>query len=103
MEGYSKEDELLINKYEFNCVGQGCLEMTNGSQYCAKTYCQTEQMNQESDSDNNDNNDNNDDDSKEMTEIINYCEYVEEQDQSWLDYENKSGYTRPKNWYVAKK
>ena len=83
--------------------------MTNGSQYCAKTYCQTEwiNQNQESDSDNDNNDDDDDDDDdddpKDMTEIINYCEYVEEQDQSWLDYEKKSGYKRPKNWYVAKK
>lgn len=101
MEGYSSsEEEDFLSKYEFNCIGKDCIEMTNGSQYCAKTYCLTERLNEsEGESDTESEEEINDDD----CELYNYCEYVETQDKEWLKYERKSGYIRPENWYDFKK
>lgn len=42
----NSEDE-EYNQYDVNCVGSffGCPEMTNGSQYCSKSYCPYEDNN----------------------------------------------------------
>ena len=34
-----------IEPYIFNCVGDDCPNMTNGSQYCRKFFCETEESN----------------------------------------------------------
>ena len=88
------------SEYEFNCIGNNCPYMTNGSQYCAKTYCLTE-MEQDSE---NESQDNLSDEYtlQEKNKIIEYCEYIEAQDKSWTEYELKSGFKRPKNWYETK-
>tara|TARA_B100002051_G_C16268760_1_gene407827 strand:+ start:211 stop:534 length:324 start_codon:yes stop_codon:yes gene_type:complete len=104
---FSSDDDFLESQYEFNCIGTGCQNMTNGSQYCAKTYCQTEIQDDTNvinfNIDNESQDDFENDYSLEETQIIiNYCEFVELEDQSWTEYEQKSGYTRPYNWYVAK-
>ena len=31
-----------IDMYNFNCIGDGCPEKTNGSQFCGKTFCYNE-------------------------------------------------------------
>ena len=101
------------SEYEFNCIGYNCPYMTNGSQYCAKTYCLTE-MEQDSENENDSNiikfsidNESQDDLNNEYTlqeknKIIEYCEYIEAQDKSWTEYEHKTGYKRPINWYESK-
>ena len=38
------DDDGRLSPYIFNCVGKNCKNMTNGSQYCRKIYCETEAL-----------------------------------------------------------
>lgn len=40
-----EEQDYFNSMYDCPCIGEGCKEFTNGSQYCAKTYCMTEELN----------------------------------------------------------
>jgi len=40
-----EEQDYFNSMYDSPCIGKGCKEFTNGSQYCAKTYCITEELN----------------------------------------------------------
>ena len=38
-----EEDVEMYDPYVFNCIGDECPNMTNGSQFCRRTYCETEE------------------------------------------------------------
>ena len=86
-----------LDMYDTECIG-GCGNMTNGSQYCCKTYCMFEKTESSTDEEeenvkkkvkiSNENNDSKD--------IIENCKNI--LDNTWNIIEKLSNIKRPNNW-----